>query len=140
MILIVDFTIVISFDLIGWSNFRLSMVVFCCSIVIIVVVTIMVAYAQKLVEKAYSGRPINEVFDWFEEKPLASGSIAQVHKAVLDGEVVAVKVSQLHRELCAFLLSCNASGFNLLSLKFHVERSTLLFKFRCSFDVLWDAT
>lgn len=44
-------------------------------------------------ERAYDGRSISEVFEWFDEKPLASGSIAQVHKAVLNGDVVAVKVS-----------------------------------------------
>ena len=33
-----------------------------------------------------------KVFAWFESKPIASGSIAQIHKAILNGEVVAVKV------------------------------------------------
>jgi aarF domain-containing kinase len=33
-----------------------------------------------------------DVFDSFDEKPLASGSIAQVHKAQLDGKPVAVKI------------------------------------------------
>ncbi|CAM9824375.1 unnamed protein product [Pylaiella littoralis] len=50
------------------------------------------AYTKRLVERAFGGRPISEVFEWFESKPMASGSIAQVHKAVLDGKVVAVKV------------------------------------------------
>lgn len=54
---------------------------------------------QKLVERAYNGRKLEDVFDWFEEKPLASGSIAQVHKAVLHGEIVAVKVS---RDVCVW--------------------------------------
>lgn len=40
------------------------------------------------------GKPINEIYDDFEEKPLASASLAQVHKAKLKetGETVAVKV------------------------------------------------
>ncbi len=39
------------------------------------------------------GLPINEVFKYFEEKPLAGASIAQVHRACLqDGMEVAVKI------------------------------------------------
>ena len=39
------------------------------------------------------GRPANELFQSFEDKPLGSASIGQVHKAVLeDGTPVAVKV------------------------------------------------
>ncbi|CAM9758644.1 unnamed protein product [Discosporangium mesarthrocarpum] len=47
---------------------------------------------SKALERAYGGRAINEVFEWFNKEPIASGSIAQVHKAVLNGQVVAVKV------------------------------------------------
>ena len=47
-------------------------------------------YAQ--IEK-YLGKPANEIFATFNEKPLGSASVAQVHKATLqDGTVVAVKV------------------------------------------------
>ena len=43
--------------------------------------------------KKYLGKPVNELFASFNEKPLGSASIAQVHKATLfDGTVVAVKV------------------------------------------------
>jgi len=35
---------------------------------------------------------LNQVFDSFEETPLASGSIAQVHRAVLCNQLVAVKI------------------------------------------------
>jgi predicted unusual protein kinase regulating ubiquinone biosynthesis (AarF/ABC1/UbiB family) len=39
------------------------------------------------------GRPLNAVFSSFEEEPVASASLAQVHRAVLrDGRVAAVKV------------------------------------------------
>lgn len=50
--------------------------------------------SEALLSSSVSCRAIRlaQVFDWFDTKPLASGSIAQVHKAVLQGEVVAVKV------------------------------------------------
>lgn len=35
---------------------------------------------------------LDQVFEEFERRPIASGSIAQVHKAVLDGKLVAVKI------------------------------------------------
>ncbi|KAH6835580.1 Protein kinase superfamily protein [Perilla frutescens var. hirtella] len=40
------------------------------------------AYTKKAVEKAF-GRKLAEIFDKFEEEPLASGSVAQVHQATL---------------------------------------------------------
>nr|XP_043609333.1 probable serine/threonine-protein kinase abkC [Erigeron canadensis] len=40
------------------------------------------AYTKKTVEKAF-GRKISEIFDDFEELPVASGSIAQIHRASL---------------------------------------------------------
>ncbi|KAI3716922.1 hypothetical protein L1987_68154 [Smallanthus sonchifolius] len=58
------------------------------------------SYTKKTVEKAFS-RKISEIFDDFEEVPVASGSIAQIHRAVLRHKyrgkqikplVVAVKV------------------------------------------------
>jgi len=50
------------------------------------------AAARRIVEEAY-GRPLEEVFARFEEQPLASASIAQVHSATLkDGREMIVKV------------------------------------------------
>ncbi|VFQ88983.1 unnamed protein product [Cuscuta campestris] len=40
------------------------------------------AYTKKVIEKAF-GRKISEIFVDFEETPVASGSIAQVHRATL---------------------------------------------------------
>ena len=53
------------------------------------------------------GRPLGEVFLRFEPEPIASASVAQVHRAALrDGRVVAVKVRRPDiEELCAFDLS-----------------------------------
>jgi len=48
--------------------------------------------AQKLIEKAY-GVSVDEYFDEFDSKPLASASIAQVHTAKLkDGKDIVIKV------------------------------------------------
>ena len=50
------------------------------------------AQARIIVERAY-GQPVTEVFSTFDENPLASASIAQVHVATLqDGREVIVKV------------------------------------------------
>jgi len=50
------------------------------------------AVAKTIVEKAY-GHPLEQVFASFDELPLASASIAQVHAAtLLDGREVVVKV------------------------------------------------
>lgn len=40
------------------------------------------AYSKKTIERAF-GRKLSEIFDDFEELPVASGSIAQVHRASL---------------------------------------------------------
>ena len=48
-------------------------------------------HTKKLVEDAV-GCSIDDYFDSFERKPIASGSIAQVHRATRKGQVLAVKV------------------------------------------------
>jgi len=48
----------------------------------------------KLIEKEIN-RPLNEVFKEFEEQPVASASLSQVHKAVLyNGETIALKIQK----------------------------------------------
>ncbi len=43
------------------------------------------------------GYPVDVIFKSFNEKPVSSASIAQVHKAeLLNGEKVAVKVQHRH--------------------------------------------
>lgn len=50
------------------------------------------AHARSIIETTY-GRPLTELFKDFEDRPLASASIAQVHAATLhDGRAVVVKV------------------------------------------------
>ncbi|GJN11384.1 hypothetical protein PR202_ga29571 [Eleusine coracana subsp. coracana] len=53
------------------------------------------AYSKAAIEKAF-GRELSEIFNTFEENPVASGSIAQIHRATLKnnrtGKHVAVKV------------------------------------------------
>jgi ubiquinone biosynthesis protein len=58
---------------------------------------------QKTIESDF-GRPLKDLFVEFEPRPIASASVAQVHKARLPGgEEVAVKVRRPNiEELCAF--------------------------------------
>jgi ubiquinone biosynthesis protein len=50
--------------------------------------------AKRIVEKE-TNMKLEELFEWFDEKPLASASIGQVHKAKLKtGEVVVVKIQR----------------------------------------------
>ena len=50
--------------------------------------------AKKIIEKE-TGKKLDEVFASFDERPLASASIGQVHRAVLrSGEVVVVKIQR----------------------------------------------
>jgi ubiquinone biosynthesis protein len=49
----------------------------------------------KLIIESELGRPIEDLFEHFEEHPLASASLGQVHQArFADGEMVAVKVQR----------------------------------------------
>lgn len=50
--------------------------------------------AKKIVEQAFR-RPLSNIFSEFEQRPIASASLSQVHRAVLkDGTEVAVKVQR----------------------------------------------
>jgi ubiquinone biosynthesis protein len=46
----------------------------------------------KSIVESELGKPIDEIFEEFSEKPVASASIGQVHTAFLDNKMVAVKV------------------------------------------------
>ena len=48
---------------------------------------------KKTIEEDYQGLKLDQIFESFDEKPVSSASIAQVHRAVLkNGQEVAVKV------------------------------------------------
>lgn len=83
----------------------------------------------------YLGKPANEVFKSFDEKPLGSASIAQVHRAVLqDGTVVAVKVRRpgvvdtvardfaLIEKILKIFVKDDVSGIDIKGLVLELER------------------
>ena len=62
------------------------------------------SFSKKVMESTL-GLPADalvDVFDAFDKEPLASGSVAQVYKAKLGGQLVAVKVSFLYFIAWAF--------------------------------------
>jgi ubiquinone biosynthesis protein len=63
------------------------------------------------------GRPIDQIFAEFSPRPIASASVAQVHKARLpDGRVVAVKVRRPDvMEICSFDLAVMRKVVRLLA-------------------------
>ncbi|KAK7252213.1 hypothetical protein RIF29_36011 [Crotalaria pallida] len=83
------------------------------------------SYTKKMIERAF-GRKISEIFENFEELPVASGSIAQVHRATLKYRypgkktkplVVAVKVrhpgvgESIRRDFAIISLVAKSSKF-----------------------------
>ena len=55
------------------------------------------AFTKRQIKKEL-GAPLEQVFEYFSPRPIASGSIAQVYKARLNGQDVAVKVRHPHVE------------------------------------------
>lgn len=49
--------------------------------------------AIEVIESEF-GRPIEEIFDSFDQNAIAAASLGQVHRAVLDGQHVAVKIQR----------------------------------------------
>ena len=84
------------------------------------------AYSRREIEQAL-GAPLDAVFERFDSRALASGSIAQVHRATLGGREVAVKVRHprvVERIVTDFTLmrlaaeaSAHVPGLSYLNLK-----------------------
>ena len=92
-------------------------------------------YAQ--IEK-HLGKPVDELFASFDDKPLGSASIGQVHKATLpDGTIVAVKVRRpgvvdtvardfalIEKVLDAFLKDGMLGGIDIKALILELEKTS----------------
>ncbi len=88
--------------------------------------------ARDLIEKCFN-KTINEIFDDFDDKPVAAASIAQVHKARLkSGEIVAVKILRpdiatrydndiRFLEYCSSVISCISKKVQRLKTKEVIE-------------------
>jgi aarF domain-containing kinase len=50
---------------------------------------------KKIIVKAFNGRPFDEIFEEFQEKPLGVGAIAQVYKAKLNPDLAALSDQDL---------------------------------------------
>ena len=85
----------------------------------------------------YLGKPTNELFASFDEKPLGAASVAQVHKAtLLDGTVVAIKVRRpgvvetvardfaLLEKVLDKLVKGNVGGIDLKGLIVELEKTS----------------
>ena len=55
-------------------------------------------YTKQTIVKAFDGRPFDDIFDEFQEKPLGVGAIAQVYKAKLKPHLTASGDSDLESE------------------------------------------
>lgn len=56
-----------------------------------------IADTKRIIAKAFNGRPFNEIFEEFQEKPLGVGAIAQVYKAKLKPDLAAVGDTDLEK-------------------------------------------
>lgn len=55
------------------------------------------SYIRQVLASEFKGQDLNTIYQWIDEKPLASASIAQVHSArLVTGEDVVIKVQKPH--------------------------------------------
>ena len=53
---------------------------------------------KRIIVRAFNGRPFNDIFEEFEEKPLGVGAIAQVYKAKLKPDLAALGDTDLEQQ------------------------------------------
>ncbi|KAK3047140.1 hypothetical protein LTS18_013218, partial [Coniosporium uncinatum] len=56
------------------------------------------AKTKRIVERAFEGRPFDEIFEEFKEEPLGVGAIAQVYKAKLKPDLAAVGDADVEKQ------------------------------------------
>ena len=65
---------------------------------------------KHIIEAAFGGKPFNEIFEEFEEKPLGVGAIAQVYRAKLKSNLRALSDSDVEEPTFSARLKKNVDA------------------------------